>query len=823
MQVSIAPRCVRRWMLLVFAAAAPLGAWGQTAFDSTTWINPGDGSWDDPGNWQLGVPHASIFATFYQTGTHSVTLGSALAEGVLVRPPSLVPNPGDVAVTFVGGTLQAGKTLSVGSESQPNHASLTLSGTAVFANSLDVGSTGNGILDIAGGSALRLSAAPGFAGDAHIGVHAGSRGQVRVGSGSSLILAPAALLNIGGQVSSLEVHGGLVTGGAMNIATQLFSLGTVNVSGAAALVSMSDGVQVGHGGTAVLNILSGAQVASGDGSHSSVGVGNLSRGTATVSGAGSAWSVGNLSVGGESGQGVLTIAEGGRVEASNLVMLRSNGAQSPGSRLEVREGASLSAGSIHVSSAGRALFAGAVRAASITVSGPGSRIDQMGLDTLITSPEFGLNILDGGAYFGAPTVGLVVSAGGGSPNINVSGNGSMWVAGSPYLVGAGGDGARVVVQQGGYGDTGNLAVGGRSTGSLEVTHPGSRWLTRGSVDVSPQVTETFIVPAPGSGLPQEIVTVYQDPGFIKAGEGAVFEVSGALTVWGPGRVFLDGAEMTVGSLHVPGGRFDHAAGELEVNGALRVTDGGAYVHSSGSVFGRGTLQVSGGGLFSTADDLFLGATFTGASVIGASRLETAALLVVTSGTQLTLLGGTASAARVENFGDIVGSGAIVAIDGTGNHGLLSPALGVDDMPLLGRLTFLGDLTLEESSTVQFDIFGVEPGRFDQIMVKGTATFGGTLLLNFLDGFAPQEGDSFALFVDDFLGAFDNVEIAGLAPGFEYLLQAGPTGLSLLALNDASVAAIPEPQTYALLLAGLLLLTSTAIRRQRSRTRPGTRS
>jgi T5SS/PEP-CTERM-associated repeat protein len=76
-----------------------------------------------------------------------------------------------------------------------------------------------------------------------------------------------------------------------------------------------------------------------------------------------------------------------------------------------------------------------------------------------------------------------------------------------------------------------------------------------------------------------------------------------------------------------------------------------------------------------------------------------------------------------------------------------------------------------------------PGPF---VVTGDASLDGTLVLQFLNGFAPRQGDSFEL-VDvagSVTGAFDSVVVRGLTAGVEAFAQDFPAGkLMLTALTD----------------------------------------
>jgi T5SS/PEP-CTERM-associated repeat protein len=129
----------------------------------------------------------------------------------------------------------------------------------------------------------------------------------------------------------------------------------------------------------------------------------------------------------------------------------------------------------------------------------------------------------------------------------------------------------------------------------------------------------------------------------------------------------------------------------------------------------------------------------------------------------------------------------------------------------GTLTIEGEYE-QTSGLLEIEIGGTAPGEFDVLKVAGDANIlGGELLLAFVDGFAPRQGDVFKfLDVGGSLDmAFDNVEVSGLLPGFQFDLRPDAGGLAMVALNDG--VAVPEPGT------ALLILAAACARLPRRRT------
>jgi hypothetical protein len=96
-----------------------------------------------------------------------------------------------------------------------------------------------------------------------------------------------------------------------------------------------------------------------------------------------------------------------------------------------------------------------------------------------------------------------------------------------------------------------------------------------------------------------------------------------------------------------------------------------------------------------------------------------------------------------------------------------------------------------------------PPAFEPIVVTGNAALAGKAKLQFGNGAAPQQGDTFELLQveGEVTGAFDEVEIAGLAPGAAFASEVVNGALVLTSLTDA------EPLPYVNLAGKPLLLES----------------
>ena len=122
----------------------------------------------------------------------------------------------------------------------------------------------------------------------------------------------------------------------------------------------------------------------------------------------------------------------------------------------------------------------------------------------------------------------------------------------------------------------------------------------------------------------------------------------------------------------------------------------------------------------------------------------------------------------------------------------------------GTLTIGGDYE-QDGGLLGIEMSGTLQGQFDVLAVTENAMLGGTLSLEFIDGFAPHAGDSFAFLnvggsTD---GNFADILVHGLADGWQYELTSVDGSMTLLSLNDG--VAIPEPASLMLLELGSALV------------------
>ena len=162
-------------------------------------------------------------------------------------------------------------------------------------------------------------------------------------------------------------------------------------------------------------------------------------------------------------------------------------------------------------------------------------------------------------------------------------------------------------------------------------------------------------------------------------------------------------------------------------------------------------------------------------------------------------GATFEASLVNN-GRLMGNGTVLASAGVENHGIVAPGASA------GTLNITGNYVQGADGRLDIELGGVLPGiDFDRLLVSGNATLNGVLDVTHLAGYAPKIGDSFIVLASSRLyGAFSSLALHGFGAGTQI-------NVSYLDGNDADsyadyvrldVAAVPEPETYAMMLAGL---------------------
>jgi len=258
-------------------------------------------------------------------------------------------------------------------------------------------------------------------------------------------------------------------------------------------------------------------------------------------------------------------------------------------------------------------------------------------------------------------------------------------------------------------------------------------------------------------------------------------------------------------------------GTCNVEGDSVNVDNGVFV----GVRGSGTLSVSGGGQLDVAGHLFVGDDLNSNgsvnvnrafasvditdSLVGGGRdisqsgqgsltisdgaVNVGSSLKIWSTGTVNLSGGTLRAQSIDHtqggtFNFTGGELHVEMFDGdlTQNGGILAAGASV------GTTTITGDYTMANLSdtTVEIELVGAATGQFDQVVVTGTATLGGTLDVLLVNGYTPQAGDRRAILVAGRrAGRFEHVNLPPLSSSLAWDIEYLATGVELRVVTGAT--------------------------------------
>ncbi|SFU50262.1 beta strand repeat-containing protein [Nitrosospira multiformis] len=150
-------------------------------------------------------------------------------------------------------------------------------------------------------------------------------------------------------------------------------------------------------------------------------------------------------------------------------------------------------------------------------------------------------------------------------------------------------------------------------------------------------------------------------------------------------------------------------------------------------------------------------------------------------------------------GEIRGDGTVITPTlGLSNSGAINPGNGI------GHLTIDGDLTQASGGVINFELASLS--SFDQLTVTDDVTLGGVIDVGNL-GYTPVVGDSFV--VATFDERLNDSTFASVTHDF----GSGVAFDVIYHEHDVTITVVPEPEQYALFLAGLGLMGVMARRRR----------
>ena len=263
------------------------------------------------------------------------------------------------------------------------------------------------------------------------------------------------------------------------------------------------------------------------------------------------------------------------------------------------------------------------------------------------------------------------------------------------------------------------------------------------------------------------------------------------------------------------GVFNNYAGGRVRSDSNPLTNSGVLNNYFGGTVESGGYPLNNTGMLNNAGSLYANTiNNSGQFSVLASGAANTYNYVQTAGT--TRVDGTLRGFVNINGGILQGTGNIdrrfneeQTVSVTVNGGTIAPGNST------GTLTILGNYTQTALGTFQAEIGGLIAGTQHNVLaVSGTATLAGTLIVLLYDLgsgiFSPHAGDTFdILTAEDIIGGFSTLSLAALGADLawqvSYLYDISGT-TDAVRLSVMSVAnPIPEPEIYAMMLAGLGVL------------------
>ncbi len=601
-------------------------------------------------------------------------------------------------------------------------------------------------------------------------------GNARVFEPSSLI--PSLSLIRGGRL--ILENGARLSGvhGSVGFTPGLQgSLAGMEISGNTSDCSFSGRLIVGEFSDGELFLAGGATL-----SCDQAIIGDGAVGAATISGADSRWDTNSLTVGAISAAGTLQVLESGRVEVVNQIVVgeRSEGTLELIGRGRVNAGEVVLGketggdGAIELSGDSSVDFSRLAVTGALRVGVAGDGLLRIRDGASANADELHFAPIDLG---NAQESRLFVSG------TNSDGLPSSLVVSKSCKLGSGlfqvleaaqatfanlslGAGGTTDVTVAGAGDAGNpanlvtslLTVGFDNFATLKVN-------TGGEVTCSELVVNSFQT----GGIGRVAVTegtinvngTMRVSGDLEAGDNVIIKSDGSIAAIAlrlGGESTSETAEIVVRD-GTPGNGASLAILNGDANGDCFIGQDGPGVlrlENRGSAVATGLARVGGSpaggtGLVEIGAECRFVAHDLG---VGGASPGTIKLLAASS--ELIVIG----IAVVNAGGRIEGIGTFDGVRIRNPDGFISPGLSP------GTLTINGDYEQGEGGTLIIEVAGPDTGQFDVLKVTGNTTLGGTLLVKFIDGFVPRDGDSLKTldFGGAVVGQFAEVRVEGLPEG-----------------------------------------------------------
>jgi hypothetical protein len=449
-----------------------------------------------------------------------------------------------------------------------------------------------------------------------------------------------------------------------------------------------------------------------------------------------------------------------------------------------------------------------------------------------TMETLGYSALDGSTASGAITLSAgstYLTAGGNSTGVfgTINNRGNLQVNGGggvdTYILTFGN-----TTLQGGGTVTLNTTTGGGNAwilqaagGSYTLTNADNTIQGEGGINISEALVNeaggTIIANSTGSAVINTLTIYYgtvTNNGTLQANSGNLLHLyQGSLTNFS-GNTLTGGTYNVYGTAASPGtlqiDALGTTGGEIVNNAATILLDGpnSNFVDAAGldalSGFSNntaaGSFTIQNGRNFTTSSDF----SNAGSVMVG----NNSTLTMGPGGTNnFNQSGGSLKVNGAMTVGTATIYGGMVSGSGTitGNVNNVGGTVTASDPGIPDILTINGNYTQGSGGILEAFVEGTGAGQYSQLNITGSATFAGTLDLDFITGFAPTAGETFDL-INIGSGNFSGlgIEISGLAPGFQYTEGFANGSFDLTALNNG-VSTTPEPSAFLLLAMGIALM------------------
>ncbi len=763
-----------------------LAAAGGASTAATLNVNGVDSQLTQAGAATLTVGHSSEGTAVINVGTTSDGGGLTTGSGLFrINKTGTVTigngaNGGTLEVlgniTIDGGLLQensdqsnfawtTGKTLTVQNGGRVHFASAYV--TAASAQHVVSGA----------GSKFEIAGALNVRGTAQVGVAAGGSlvaGAYNVGGGGtagSLIVDGAGSTATGG---SGDNHWG--SGGAANV--------TLSNSAAATFAGT---LSIAESAQALVNVISGADLATGD--LSLAAIGGTASATLNVLGVGSTVTLSPSSqlVVGHANSGAATI----NLQDGGLLSVGGGGATTLNATATINLNAgtadlralSIVGGTINVTG-------GTLKFTSLGVSGGAIKFNSGRIEQSVNlvADDNLLTTLLGPAHVLAS--GRTLAAGGGVATVSaqLELNGGRLEGNSLTVTNSGPTATVLHLRNGG---TAQLTAGATlAAGTTVFVDDGSALVAGG------QITQASELQLTGTG--RVAGTALSNSGLV-AGSGRIDanvlnNSTGQIRIGAGERLLLrGGSHQNNGLVDLNGGELEVATGPF-VNGTANPATAVIAARNASLRF-TGGLTNAGSIVCSEGTCNFFG------SVTNATSMPTTGHIVITADSQATFFGDVVNRGTIQvSAAGAVKSTALFlgSLTGNGVSGSGSVFLEGDVRPgaNIGTMAFGGDVSIGSAAVVRMELAN---GQYDRLTALDSLAFGGTLEVTLAAGFTPAAGQSFDLFDwGSRSGAFAAINLpalAGLAWNTSQLYTTGELKINVALAGDFNGNGIVDAADY----------------------------